>query len=587
MPDIDFLSGRSKKGGEDKKKPKTIKWSQPAKEKKNEAVPAAGKAGKKEAEKNEQSPLVHLLSFFNGGGSDDGKKDINLLREEVLKAIAEKETERKTEFAEETGKRSAVDSFKSFFFGKKKSESGKAKPAESGENIAVDFGGAMKAEVAKTVKPSAKEMAAKPLLPKADRIKKITGLSAVEPAYAPQFLEKLRMAVNKPKVEAGGKTEPVEFQIKSEVKIAADGLSERLKKWLAGYRARREEAAKKKAETDRLKAKEREERQAEKRKLEAAAKLEMERKKAAEESRKEEVKKEELRKKEELKKEEAKRAVEEEKKKTAAAALIPDSKSAAPKEAAEKKIAPLPAMENPPAKKEGELPAKPETPGKVADKNSLPNIEAAVMPTRDAGKELETPKKWKKPDTLKTNLIEGEVSTFFSWKESLNYIYVFFGLAAIGIGLSYAGFYFLAKNKEVVRLETNSAAVARLEAEKKTLETAMEKSEKLGRKAELADELLKKHVYWTNFFKFIEEVTLPEVGYGETFSGSTDGEYSLAAKTKNFVIMAEQIKQFRANPKIDKVDYSGVQPSLAVKGVNFNLNLKIKPEIFYDEKNQQ
>ena len=113
----------------------------------------------------------------------------------------------------------------------------------------------------------------------------------------------------------------------------------------------------------------------------------------------------------------------------------------------------------------------------------------------------------------------------------------------------------------------------------------------------LVSELLNDHIYWSNFFSFLEKNTLPNVFY-QDFSGDTGGEYILKARTDNFDSMAKQLKVFRRSADVLEVDSEGGEmvkdePTVDESGtsseatttpttqLNFFLKLKIKPELFF------
>lgn len=109
-------------------------------------------------------------------------------------------------------------------------------------------------------------------------------------------------------------------------------------------------------------------------------------------------------------------------------------------------------------------------------------------------------------------------------------------------------------------------------------------------KLALTKNMADNHIYWTDFFNWLEQNTLNSVAYGG-FSGDTSGKYSLSATAKTFSDISWQVKAFRDNKFVDSVrvdsgsiagrsdDKNSNKP--ADTAVNFSLDLKVKPEIFY------
>jgi hypothetical protein len=96
--------------------------------------------------------------------------------------------------------------------------------------------------------------------------------------------------------------------------------------------------------------------------------------------------------------------------------------------------------------------------------------------------------------------------------------------------------------------------------------------------------LLNKHVYWTNFFEYLEKNTLSEVFYKGGFSGSLDYQYSLKASTANFTLAEKQVIQFLSDSltqtaSIEKAAVVGGGQS-ANKNVDFDIKLSVKPALF-------
>lgn len=119
-------------------------------------------------------------------------------------------------------------------------------------------------------------------------------------------------------------------------------------------------------------------------------------------------------------------------------------------------------------------------------------------------------------------------------------------------------------------------------------------------------ELLNEHVYWTNWFTFLEHYTLPNVYYTE-FSGNSGGSISLSAVTDTYESVTQQINAFRsASTMVESVEVNTatrsnapVEDTTATDAatttdtatteavqapdglIHFSMTIKLKPELFY------
>ncbi len=191
--------------------------------------------------------------------------------------------------------------------------------------------------------------------------------------------------------------------------------------------------------------------------------------------------------------------------------------------------------------------------------------------------------KWKAARTLKTDLIKDELTVFFDWKKALmvfgaNLLIVFFLLVVLYFGVI---LWKISAEKKTMLIDSEMSEFGIKISE---VSRELEGVDEFREKAKIASILLDKHIYWTNFFKFIEENTLSNVYYPSSFSFDTSGEFSLNAQTDSFQTMSEQIKIFRQNPYVLNVDSSGgtMEGGADEKGasVKFSISLSLKPSIF-------
>jgi len=65
----------------------------------------------------------------------------------------------------------------------------------------------------------------------------------------------------------------------------------------------------------------------------------------------------------------------------------------------------------------------------------------------------------------------------------------------------------------------------------------------IDERIELAKEILDKHIYWTNFFDFLEIYTIPNVYFGD-FSAQSGERVQMIATSRDLMSLAQQIVAF-------------------------------------------
>jgi len=213
--------------------------------------------------------------------------------------------------------------------------------------------------------------------------------------------------------------------------------------------------------------------------------------------------------------------------------------------------------------------AKPEI--KPAAKISQP---AKVAPAETASEPA--------PLVLETNLIKGEIVSYFEWQKKILTLVGAFFIPIFLVGVIYLGLMFYQKESQA----KNLALVKKfneLTDEIKREETGAEQIFSFQDELEITSEVFGQHIYWTNFFKFLEDNTIKDV-YFTGFAGDTGGRYSLNALANNYGNIAEQVNAFRNNKKVTAVEaaagelVSGDRAN-ATK-VKFTLNFSISKSIF-------
>jgi hypothetical protein len=201
--------------------------------------------------------------------------------------------------------------------------------------------------------------------------------------------------------------------------------------------------------------------------------------------------------------------------------------------------------------------------------------------------EREEEKKQEGQNVLGTNLIKGEIVSFFDWKENIANLTMMVVLACFIVGGVYVGLNWWGEKKRresrVFMEEVEEFARQITEEER-----GIGEIKKFQTGLKLVTAVLDNHIYWTNFFKFLEENTLADV-YFTDFSGDKSGKYKLPARAKDFNAIAVQIETLKANSQVLSAKTGGGKIGAvpdksggknASRVVEFELELSVNPEIF-------
>ncbi len=207
-------------------------------------------------------------------------------------------------------------------------------------------------------------------------------------------------------------------------------------------------------------------------------------------------------------------------------------------------------------------------------------MESSSLASTNAGEK----KKWENPDILETNLIKGEIIFFFNWRKGIIKLSIAVILVCAAIGLVYGGLDLWQKQKEE-EIQTIVQKFIGLNQQIRKADQGVDEILAWQKKLGLVSDLLDNHIYWTNFFKFLEDNTLIDVYFPGGFSGNTGGNYNLSAVGVNYNTIHQQVKTLKIIDQVVKVSVmSGNFVPTGEDGqssINFNLELSVDPEIFY------
>lgn len=182
---------------------------------------------------------------------------------------------------------------------------------------------------------------------------------------------------------------------------------------------------------------------------------------------------------------------------------------------------------------------------------------------------------------LEVNLVRGEIVKFFDWQKGIMLLLISVFVSLAFLSLVFWGVSWWGTSKQTAENVGYVQDYYRINKEIKELDSKVEEVLKFKDKLDLINYLIDRHIYWTNFFNFLEDNTLSNV-YFSSFSGDINGSYSMQATTDNLDAIDAQIKLLLANQKIKKasVNAGSVSGENGNPVVNFNLSFELDPSIF-------
>lgn len=204
-------------------------------------------------------------------------------------------------------------------------------------------------------------------------------------------------------------------------------------------------------------------------------------------------------------------------------------------------------------------------------------------------------------DILDVDLIKGEKEEVQNWSKYIAFIFLAVVAASVLALEAYwlIGWWENQENNRALQIEKN---IEDLRVEIKDLEADYQVLTDFKVKADMLEDLLAKHPYWTNFFNWIERRTLSNVTW-DSFSADLSGDYTLQGEAKTFADISWQVRAFLDDELVKDVsvdsgtgglreetreipgllDEEGdpIMETYLVSSVSFSLNIKVDPRIFY------
>ncbi len=192
---------------------------------------------------------------------------------------------------------------------------------------------------------------------------------------------------------------------------------------------------------------------------------------------------------------------------------------------------------------------------------------------------------------LITNLIKSQEFFFFNWRRAITINITVIAISLLAVGGVWGYLAWVIGEKQVV----DSKLASDLSAKKQELlqsQKDIDETERLRLKAKEVKNILDKHIYWSNFFAYLESKTLSDIRYFK-FVGDLEGEYVLPGIAGGFNDYIAQMKNWQKSSQEDfqhlisaySPGFESARESANSSGqdIGFELELKMNPQIFFKD----
>lgn len=189
------------------------------------------------------------------------------------------------------------------------------------------------------------------------------------------------------------------------------------------------------------------------------------------------------------------------------------------------------------------------------------------------------------PKILEVNLIRDEVRISFDWNKNIAILIMVVFVAGVFVAEIVFGLSWWEK-QEILKAQALDSEIAKVNREISNIKGKADEALAFKDKSAELTKLLDNHVYFSNFFNWLEKNTLSTVKF-DGFSGDTSGKYTLSARALSYAEVSWQVKAFRESPLIKNVEVLSVNSIIAKNqgasqevGVSFSLSFELDPTIF-------
>lgn len=188
------------------------------------------------------------------------------------------------------------------------------------------------------------------------------------------------------------------------------------------------------------------------------------------------------------------------------------------------------------------------------------------------------------PAASLVNLISGQFQSMRSWPAVVRMM-IIAAVASAGVAASAYGGLELVRQNLLAKSTELDSQIARFSNEADTYASKEAEMRALTASIERIESLLKRHIYWTNFFALLEKYTLPDVHY-DGLSATTNGSINLSAHGSSFETVSKVIKHLNSKDAKEFVTAAAIASATRSSSefgseVSFSIDLTLNSDLFY------
>jgi hypothetical protein len=194
----------------------------------------------------------------------------------------------------------------------------------------------------------------------------------------------------------------------------------------------------------------------------------------------------------------------------------------------------------------------------------------------------ESDHEFEKSNILEINLVKDQINVYFDWYKNIAMLVVFVFLSAVLVAEIYLALsWWQSENDSAVGQEEQR--FIELSEETREIRAQAEEALTFQTKLNRANYILDNHLYWSNFFNYLEKNTLENVQY-KSFEGDILGNFTIPAVSNNFPSLGQQIYQLQSDPNTLEASISNGEKLESteenLEQVEFEIDLKVSPKLF-------
>jgi hypothetical protein len=200
---------------------------------------------------------------------------------------------------------------------------------------------------------------------------------------------------------------------------------------------------------------------------------------------------------------------------------------------------------------------------------------------------------------LEINLVKDQISVFFDWYKNLAFLFIFIFLSfLLVVEVYWALSWWQNYNQNSFNYNHNSNSLISLSQEIREIKAPADEALVFEKQLARVAYLLDSHIYWTEFFNYLEDNTLEGVKY-TNFSGNLSGKYSLSSIASDYPLVGRQAQRYFSsdlsrNVSVNSASLQTQSKTITSEGpdgeiieeeetsssVSFGLDLEISSEVF-------